>query len=95
MHSISTRALRGSAATPTVGARRIGLREILRHDFVDLGEVREVGEEHVTLTACASVPPAAAITALMFSKTRADLGFDVTGRPVCMVAGSSGICPDR
>ena len=46
----------------------------------------------VTFTTCAKLPPEAAITALMFSNTwRAS--FSKSPSTICMVLGSSGICP--
>ena len=49
MASISTCAPFGRAATPIRRAPGGGLGEVAAHDLVDLGEVRQVGEEDVQL----------------------------------------------
>ena len=57
------------------------------------GEMRQVGEEDVTLTTSSSVPRRGRRDGLEVVEHAADLGLDVAAHQL-LVAGSSGIWPD-
>src|SRR6185436_1394305 len=94
VHSISTRALRGRAATATVERAGKGSLKYCAMSSLTLAKFAKSVRKIVTFTTWAKVPPAAVNTALMFSNTRR-ASFSKSPSTICMVAGSSGICPAR
>jgi hypothetical protein len=73
-------------------ARRYGSVKYFAMSSLTFAKFAKSVRKMVTFTTCRNVPPEAAITALMFSKTRV-ASFSKSPSTICMGTGSSGIWP--